>query len=99
MKKLVRDKIPQIIEKDGKTPIIHIASDSEYSKRLKDKLKEEVKEFLKEDNEEELADILEVIEAIIANKRFSMNKLLLLKENKRNINGGFRDKIVLDKIK
>ena len=98
VKKLVRDKIPEIIRKDNRNPITHIASNQEYSKLLKDKLLEEVKEFIKEDNEEELSDILEVIEALIVNKKFNMNKLLLIKNNKRKINGGFRDKIVLDKI-
>ena len=97
--KLVRDKIPEIIRKNGRNPVTHVASKAEYSKLLKEKLKEEVLEFIKEDNEEELADILEVIEALIADKKFKMGKLLLIKNNKRKVNGGFRDKIILDKIR
>lgn len=62
--KLVRDKIPDIIRSRGETAITHIASDEEYKKRLIEKLQEEVDEFKKDNNEEELADIMEVIYAI-----------------------------------
>jgi len=52
--KLVRDKIPQIIEKSGKTPITHNASDKEYWKKLKEKLREEVDEFMEKGVRENL---------------------------------------------
>ena len=73
--KLVRDKIPDIIRKDNLTPIIHIANEDEYWRKLKEKLKEEVKEFIEDSNEEELSDILEVIYAICYFKDIDKNKL------------------------
>lgn len=59
--KLIRDRIPEIIQRKGTTPITHTADDKEYQHRLEKKLQEEVNEFLKYNNPEELADIIEVV--------------------------------------
>jgi predicted house-cleaning noncanonical NTP pyrophosphatase (MazG superfamily) len=97
--KLVRDKIPEIIKSKGSAPITHIASDEEYWQKLKEKLVEEVKEFIESDNEEELADILEVLNAIFDYKKTDSVKLETLRIEKANKRGGFKDKIILDKTK
>jgi predicted house-cleaning noncanonical NTP pyrophosphatase (MazG superfamily) len=97
--KLVRDKIPEIIKKKGVVPITHIAGDEEYWQKLKEKLLEEVDEFLKDGNEEELADILEVIYAICDFKKIDKNKLELLRKKKAEQRGGFKNKIILDETK
>ena len=55
--KLVRDKIPQIVEDDNCVAVTHIANDGEYWEELKRKLYEEVDEFCEDNCEEELADI------------------------------------------
>ena len=66
--KLVRDKIPQIIEASGKSPITKILNEKEYITELRKKSEEELQEYLTaETNEEaleELADLLEVIHAL-----------------------------------
>ena len=97
--KLVRDKIPEIIKNKGATPITHIANDEEYWQKLKEKLQEEVNEFIEDSNEEELADILEVIHAICDFKNFDKEKLELLRKKKAEERGGFKDKIILDETK
>ncbi len=97
--KLVRDKIPEIIKNKGAVPITHTADDEEYWQKLKEKLQEEVDEFLKECNEEELADILEVIYAICDFKNFDKEKLELLRKKKAEERGRFKDKIILDETK
>lgn len=96
--KLVRDKIPEIIKKDNRKPVTHIASDKEYFEKLKEKLKEETDEFIKKDNEEEFVDILEVMHAISDFKHFNIKKINQLRENKAKEKGRFREKIILDKI-
>ena len=96
--KLVRDKIPEIMEKSGKKPIIHIAEDNEYWSRLKIKLMEESEEFIKNSNQEELADILEVINAICDYKKFSLEDIEKLRIKKSEERGGFKNKIILEGI-
>ena len=94
--KLVRDKIPKIIKEKGKTSIIHKASENEYWQKLKEKFKEEVEEFYKDSNEEELADILEVINAICEFKNISKDNLESLRKKKAEERGYFQERIILD---
>lgn len=94
--KLVRDKIPEIIKQKGGTAIIHIATQKEYWEKLKEKLGEEVKEFKAEPSIEELADILEVVDAIIEFKKFSKARLKQVKKDKKRERGGFKKRIILE---
>lgn len=96
MSKLVRDKIVKIIEGKGEKVKFHFASEEEYWEKLKEKLLEEVKEFISEPNEEELADILEVLDSIKKFKGFEEDEIENLKNSKLNERGGFEDKIILD---
>lgn len=97
-KKLVRDKIPDIIREKGKIPQTHIADSNEYWMKLKNKLLEEVDEFLNESNEDELSDILEVINAICEFKGFDKEQLEEIRKKKAEDRGGFKNKIILDKV-
>lgn len=98
-KKLVRDRIPEIIKSDGKIPLIHMANDSEYWEKLREKLLEEVDEFLKDEKKEEIVDILEVIHSICEFKNINFNELEKLRKKKANNRGSFKNKIILDEIK
>ncbi len=94
--KLVRDKIPEFIKSKGGMPIIHIASDQEYWKKLKEKLLEEIKEFSENEVIEEMADIQEVINAICDYKNFSKKKIEALQKKKARERGAFKKKIILE---
>ncbi len=94
--KLVRDKIPEYIKSKGGLPITHIAADEEYWQKLKEKLQEEVNEFRKESNAEEVADILEIIDAICEYKGFNKEDLQKTKEKKVEDRGKFKDRIILE---
>ena len=67
--KLVRDKVPENIKQMGKDCCYKILEDTEYTKELDKKLIEEVSEWTAEHSVEEMADILEVIEAIQKNEK------------------------------
>ena len=97
--KLVRDKIPEVIKKDNQTPHTHIADDWEYRQRLQDKLTEESQELFNGDNvSEELADVQEVIDAIIAFKGLNKKDIYNIQQEKRKKRGWFGGRIVLDEV-
>ena len=93
MGKLVRDKIPQIIIEDGRTPIVRTLSDEEYLSELDRKLNEEVAEYQADKSLEEMADILEVLFAICEARGHSVDELIEVRDKKREKRGGFRDKV------
>lgn len=94
--KLVRDKIPLILNKKGIKTSTHIADDKEYWQKLKEKLEEEVDEFLKSSTEAELVDILEVINAILDFKKINKKQLELKRKKKAKERGGLKKKIILE---
>lgn len=93
MGKLVRDKIPQIIIEDGRTPIVRTLSDEEYLSELDRKLNEEVAEYQADKSLEEMADVLEVLFAICEARGHSVDELMEVSDKKREKRGGFRDKV------
>lgn len=96
--KLVRDKIPEVIEATGKKYDIRIADKEEHYKLLEKKLKEEVNEFLEDKNLEELADVMEVLVGLANALGYSEEELLKKRELKRDERGGFDKGIVLEKV-
>ena len=96
--KLVRDKIPEIIEGDGKTCVTHILSDKEYIAALEAKLNEEVSEYQADKNLEEMADILEVLQAICVARGYRLDELEAMRKKKSDERGGFSDKIFLEYV-
>lgn len=94
--KLVRDRIPDIIESEGKIVKTRILNNEEYKKELNKKLQEEVKEYLESEEIEEIADILEVIEGILKINKISEKEVLDVKQMKKSKRGGFDKKIFLE---
>lgn len=99
--KLVRDRIPEIIKKNGQISVTHIANDKEYWQKLKEKLREETEEFMQDSGpcEGELADILEVVYAIRDYKKIDKKKLEQHRKKKAKERGGFKRRIILDETK
>ncbi len=96
--KLVRDKIPEIIESSGKRAITEILADEKYIEMLNQKLLEEVNEFLESGTVEELADIGEVMHAILAYKGVSIDEFQRVRLEKLESRGGFKDRIMLIEV-
>lgn len=98
--KLVRDKIPEVIIQNGGKPKTHIAEDDgEYWEKLKNKLLEEVEEFIESEEENEISDILEVLDAIYEFKKFDKNRIEKNKKEKMKKKGSFSKRIILEEVK
>jgi predicted house-cleaning noncanonical NTP pyrophosphatase (MazG superfamily) len=94
--KLVRNRIPTIIAEDNKRiAFFYTADNAEYWQRLQEKLIEEVQEFMSSHEVIELADILEVIDALAQAKNSSFAEIMNLKQEKAQSHGTFTDRIIL----
>lgn len=99
--KLVRDKIPEKIEKNGEIPITSILNDNEYKRELEKKLYEEYNEVISasgKDRIEELADMLEVIKSLANIEGKSLEDVIKVSSEKREKRGGFDNRIFLKKV-
>ncbi len=96
--KLIRDNIPEICELNGEKAVTEVLGEEEYQKYLKEKLKEETEEFIQSEEASELADLLEVVEALAKAKNVSFEELLALKERKANKNGKFEKRLLLKEV-
>lgn len=96
--KLVRDKIPEIIESAGKTCKVETLSDEEYLKMVDAKLEEELDEYHRDQNIEELADLMEVIYAAAEARGYSAEELEAVRVSKVENRGAFKKKILLKEV-
>ena len=95
--KLVRDRIPEIIENSGNHCEVEVVSDEVALEYLYKKLNEEVEELLEDKNLEEIADVMEVLFAIGNKYGYSEKDILSKRWEKREKSGGFDDNIILKK--
>lgn len=96
--KLVRDRIPEMIREAGKTPITRSIPEEEMEAYLIDKLEEELQEFKESRDYEELADLLEVMEALVKLRGEDLFSLERVKEDKKRERGGFEERILLESV-
>lgn len=98
--KLVRDKIPvEINNVKGRKANYRVLKDNEYLQELDKKLFEEAHEFIEEHSVEELADLIEVIEAIMKEKNILHKDVEIARERKNKKKGSFKDKVYLINVK
>ena len=96
--KLVRDRIPEIIEGSGKTCVTRILPQEEYLAALDAKLTEELAEYQADKSMEELADLLEVMMAVAEARGHSFADVEAIRRAKAEKRGGFRERIFLESV-
>ena len=94
--KLVRDDVPDAVRADGETPVVRRVDGEAYERSLAAKLVEEAAEFREGRDPAELADVLEVVEALLdATDREAVERLRAGKAAER---GRFADGVVLERV-
>ena len=93
--KLVRDKIPEIIEAGGNRCRVEVLSDEDYLRMVDAKLDEELTEYHADGSVEELADLLEVIYAAAAARGCSREELERIRAAKAEERGGLEMRLLL----
>lgn len=96
--KLVRDKIPQNIEALGKRCDYYVLNEEEYKKELDKKLLEEANEFIADHSTEEMADLIEVVEAIKKSHNLKNEEIEKVRLEKKAKKGGFEEKLYLVEV-
>ena len=96
--KLVRDRIPEIIENDGKQCVCSILSDEDYLLMLDQKLDEELREYQESKSLEELADLLEVMHSVALARGSSIEEVEQIRMRKAEKRGGFENRILLEAV-
>lgn len=96
--KLVRDGVPDIIRKSGKTCVTRVLDDDAYLAALEKKLVEELAEYRQDKSMEELADLLEVMMAVAEARGHSWDEVEALRREKAGQRGAFRDRIYLESV-
>jgi len=87
--KLVRDRIPEIIEANGQTCVCRTLDEPAYIAALDEKLNEELAEYQRDKSMEELADLLEVIRAVIQARGSTYEEVEAIRLDKAQKRGGF----------
>lgn len=96
--KLVRDRIPEIIEKSGKRSVVEVLGSEAYKKFLDEKLGEELVEYLESDRVDELADLVEVVYAILKYKGIDINDFEDIRKKKAIERGSFDKWLLLKEV-
>lgn len=96
--KLVRDKIPEILEQEGKHYTARMVEDEEYEKYLIKKMQEETKEFQETPCLDEAADMYEVFKKILAQWGLSISNVKLVARHKKELKGAFEYGIILEEV-
>jgi len=96
--KLIRDRIPEIIEAAGSKAIVETLDKENFKKYLNIKLREEMEEYLQDGSVEELADLVEVVYALLDCKGVSLEEFEGIRAAKAKERGAFRKRLLLKEV-
>ena len=98
-RKLVRDLVPQLIRSNGEEPVTRVLAPDEYTAALMDKLVEEsaeLRDAMPEERIGELADVWEVLAALVDDLGFTLDDVAQAAAFTRLVRGGFAERVWLE---
>jgi predicted house-cleaning noncanonical NTP pyrophosphatase (MazG superfamily) len=99
--RLVRDQVPRLVREAGHAVAFREAAGEERARFLKRKVAEEAQELLEAgpgEEREEVADLLEALEALLVERGVAREDLKLVKEAKRRRRGAFERCFVVESV-
>lgn len=100
--KLVRNRIPEIIGNNGKTCTTRVLDKKEYIEEICKKTAEELAEYIEaktpEHKIEELADLLELVNALAQQEDVTLEEVEKVRKQKAEKRGGFGERIFLVEV-
>lgn len=99
--KLVRDNVPEIMEKEGKKCVVKILDDAEYKQTLLRKIVEEAAEMRESNGDlqeliKEVGDVQEVLESIVKAFGLDAAEIERVKNERKTARGSFEKKVFLE---
>lgn len=98
LNKLVRDKVPEEIAQSGGVCDCEVLEEVEFRKKLDEKLVEEVNGYFRSDSVESLAQIEEVVKAILESREISPLEFQRVRYELLEQQGGYQRRILLREV-
>lgn len=96
--KLIRDRIPEIIRSSGRNPQVRTLQEAEYIAKLQEKLSEELTEYQQDHSIAELADLVEVVQALVEARGLTWQEFERIRQEKQAERGAFKQRLLLESI-
>ena len=97
--KLVRDRMPEIMRSQGEEPVVRVLTEDEFKQKIRLKLLADAGEArvakTREELVKELADVLEIVDAIADVESVPLDEIQLVKTQRRTERGGFERRVYL----
>lgn len=99
-KKLIRDNMPEIMEREGKKLVTRILSDDkEYIEALLRKMIEEIQEMRQgDDPKEKIAYLYEILAALVSAQGLDKEKIAEIQKKRHQERGGFEKRLFLEGV-
>jgi predicted house-cleaning noncanonical NTP pyrophosphatase (MazG superfamily) len=95
---LVRDRIPEILRKEGYYPMTRVLNDEEYLFQLHHALSKAIRIYLHQGSLSDLADVTEIINAIAQMRGVSVEEVLKIREYRAMTYGAYENRYYLEKL-